>query len=159
MKLLPIPEKISEQFQCIWSYIYIAGFPGLSVAIKICSSACFHSLNASILKYIWFSNMIVQNGHSLQSKYKMGNWKHVIRDFSLTPLYYQFSMATWPATTRLCLSLTKKSRGTNCQTTRSSLESRQTNILPWRYYSKTSLYMQLFLLPCFPGRRQHLSLW
>ena len=36
--------------------------------------------------------MIVQNGHSLQSKCEVRKWKHVIGDFSIPLLGYQFSM-------------------------------------------------------------------
>jgi hypothetical protein len=36
--------------------------------------------------------MIVQNGHSLQSKCEVRKWKHVIRDFSIPLSGYQFSM-------------------------------------------------------------------
>jgi hypothetical protein len=45
--------------------------------------------------------MIVQNGHSLQSKCEMRKWKHVLWDFSIPPLGYNFLWVTWPASTRV----------------------------------------------------------
>jgi hypothetical protein len=81
-------QKSTEYFK---AYDHIAWFPDLSVARRICSSACLYNLKAnrnlaSILKYTWFSKMIVQNGHSLQSNCEVRKWKHVIWDFSLTLL-------------------------------------------------------------------------
>jgi hypothetical protein len=60
--------------------------------VSIWQQLAYYKNIASILKYIWFSKMIVQNGHSLQSKCEVWKWKHVIWDFSIPLLAYQFSM-------------------------------------------------------------------
>jgi hypothetical protein len=102
MKILrPNPERIlkTQIFQTIRSYVFVAWFPDLSVTIRICILPCLYNLKrqtetnlARILKYIWFSKIIVQNGHSLQSKCEVRKWKHVIWDLSIPLWGYQFSM-------------------------------------------------------------------
>jgi hypothetical protein len=48
MKLRPNPEKIKGQlFQSIRSYVFVAWFPDLSVAIRICILACLYNLKAN----------------------------------------------------------------------------------------------------------------
>ena len=94
----PRDNKSANISKHIRSYVFVAWFSDMSVALRICSLACLYDLKAnrnnlaSILKYIWFSKMIVQNGHSLQSKCEVRKWKHVIWYFSIPLLGYQFSM-------------------------------------------------------------------
>jgi hypothetical protein len=100
MKLRPNPETIKGQiFQSIQSYVFVALISWLSFAIRIYSLACLYNLKANKTKfskyfevYIWFSKMIVQNRHSLQSRCEVRKWKHVIWDFSIPLLGYQFSI-------------------------------------------------------------------
>jgi hypothetical protein len=102
MKILrPNPERIlkTQIFQTIRSYVFVAWFPDLSVTIRICILPYLYNLKrqtetnlARILKYIWFSKIIVQNGHSLQSKCEVRKWKHVIWNLSIPLWGYQFSM-------------------------------------------------------------------
>jgi hypothetical protein len=48
MKLHPNPEKKKGQiFQSMRSYVFIAWFPDLSVAIRICVLACLYNLKAN----------------------------------------------------------------------------------------------------------------
>ena len=82
------PKQIRGQiFQSIWSFVFVACFR--CCCYKNLHFSIFVNLKAnrnqfrSILKYIWFLKMIVQNSHSLQSKCEVQRWKHVIRDFSI----------------------------------------------------------------------------
>ena len=91
------PKQIRGQiFQSIWSFVFVACFR--CCCYKNLHFSIFVNLKAnrnqfrSILKYIWFLKMIVQNGHSLQSKCEVQRWKHVIQDFSIPLLGYQFFM-------------------------------------------------------------------
>jgi hypothetical protein len=103
----PEPRIISQSqiFQSIRSYVFVAWFPDMSVAIRICLLACFYNLKANrnqFSKYFEVYTILkddcteqLQNGHSLQSKCEMRKWKHVLCDFSIPPplaLGLQFSM-------------------------------------------------------------------
>jgi hypothetical protein len=121
----PRENKRANISKHIRSYVFVAWFPDLSVAIRICILACLYNLKAnrnqftdlaSILKYIWLSKMIVQNVHSLQSKCEVRKWKHVIWDFSILLLGYQFFMGHVTSSDQGFSSTRGKSLGTRLVT-------------------------------------------
>jgi hypothetical protein len=100
----PRDNKRANISKHIRSYVFVAWFSDLSVSIRIYSLACLYNLKAetnlaSILKYIWFTKTIVQNGHSLQSKCGSGNM--FFETFPSPSWAINFLWVTWPAPTRV----------------------------------------------------------
>jgi hypothetical protein len=110
MKLRPNPQRIKGQiFQSIRSYVFVAWFPDLSVAIRICILACLYILKANRNQFSKYFEiyMILKDDCTERPLLAIEVWNS-------SPLlgYQNVLWVTWPASARVLSSTRGKSLGT-----------------------------------------------